>query len=82
MVSRNGALVVNVKFAVLVIAATGVNVTDTVQVPFGATGAAHSVASTVKTGSLETAELSDNAAVPQFVRTTGMVVDLSHRRRG
>lgn len=70
-----GALVVNVRFALVVTAATGANLTGRVQVALGATGAAHSVVSTVKTGSLETAEMSDNGAVPQFVRTTEAVVD-------
>ena len=74
VVSTNGVLVVNVKFALVVITATGVNVTDKLQVALGATGAAHCVVSMVKTGSLKTAEVSDNGAVPQFVRITGRVV--------
>ena len=68
VVMANGVLVVNVKIALVVIAATGVNVTGRLQVAFGATGAAHSVVSTVKRGLLETAEVSVNRAVPQFVR--------------
>src|SRR5215472_1501824 len=79
LLTGNGALVVNVRFALVVTAATGVNVTGKVQVAFGATGAAHSVVSTLNTGLLETAETSDNGAVPQFVRTTEAVVDCPTR---
>ena len=54
---------------------------QTGKVAFGATGAviAHSVVSTVKRGLLETAEVSVNGAVPQFVRTTGVVLDCPTR---
>src|SRR5215472_426244 len=79
LLTGNGALVVKARLAMVLTAATGVNVTGKVQVAFGATGAAHSVASTVKTGSLETAEVSDNGAVPQFVRTTEAVADCPTR---
>src|SRR6266851_4459684 len=79
VVTAKGVLVVNVKFALDVIVATGVNVTRRLQVAFGATGAAHSVVSMVKTGSLETAAVSVNGAVPQFVRVTLFVVDCPSR---
>src|SRR5262245_54822046 len=79
MLTGNGALVVKVRLALVVTAATGVNVTGKVQVAFGATEAAHKVVSTVKMGLLETAEVSDNGAVPQFVRTTEAVVDCPTR---
>src|SRR5579884_1634388 len=74
-VTTKGVLVVSVTFALLVMVATGVNVIARLQLAFGATGPAHCVASTVKTGSLETAAESDSGAVPQFVRTRGAVVD-------
>ena len=63
----------------IVTAATGVNVIRRLQVAFGATGAAHSVVSMVKRGSLETAEVSDNGAVPQFVTAITTVVDCPTR---
>src|SRR5215469_15516 len=60
LLTGNGALVVKVRLAMLPTGATGVNVTGKVQAAFGATGAAHRVVSTVKTGLLETAEVSDS----------------------
>lgn len=82
LVTGNGALVVKVRLALVATAATGVNVTDTLQVAFAATAAAHSVVSTVKMGLFETAELSDNGAVPQLVRTSEAVLDCPTRVGG
>ena len=80
--SGNGVLVVNVRFAALVTAAAGVNVMRRLQEAFGASEAAHNVLSMAKTGSLETAELSDNGAVPQFVMPRTTVVDWPTRVEG
>jgi hypothetical protein len=82
VLTGNGALVVNVKLAVLVVAATGVKVMRRLQEVFGATAAAHSVLSMANKGSLETAELSDNGAVPQFVTAITTVFDCPTRVRG
>ena len=82
VVTTNGVLVVNVSCAMVWTAATGANVMRRLQEAFGATGAAHSVLSMVKRGSLETAEVSDNGAVPQFVMAITTVVDCPTRVKG